>query len=797
MNMASTLVKKSWGDLKKRKSRTFFTILTIAISVAAMGLFAVIPLINEGMSSEIDECNMYDVSVKVNKLKLNDSDIEQIENIDNINAVEGRYEFFTRMYIGERRNDAVIIGIDDFRDQKIDIVSLDSGSYPGDLEVLTDTGNSRADLYNRGEGAVIKIYDVRGEIQELKITGSGSSIRYDYPAGGVAVFYANIDTVYSLSNGSGYTSLNLDLDKASEETAKVAINELEVFLSENTEFKAFIELPNYREDGSWPGKEEFESMSSFFSILTFITVFCSFFLISNTMHTIISEQKKEIAQMKAVGATRGQIVRSYLTTSFLMGGIGSVIGSVIGIFIGYFMASYFATTFWGFELGFGVHIDTIILGALVGLGITILASIPSLVKTLKVTVREGLEGGNVNASYGNSKIDRALIKNKWFPRSMQMGIRNVSRKKGRSISTIIQVALAVGILLSVLGIGYSLGIGISGEFDNFTYDIMITGQVENGKPLTEDLEPFLEDIEGVSNAEPFLGIDLEYDEYNLMCFGYNYDTVSYNYKDTMYRGRWFTQEEQKSNASVIVVSKTFARINDIDVGDIINLKMATGFQEFEVIGTNKGQMNNGMVAYAPISTLQDKMVWGELVIGYTIITDSGDHGLIDRTATTIEDEMLENGYIVNVEIMYVLEELNQQSVNMIINLMLAVGSLVVLITMIGLMSTLTMNIFDRTKEIGMMRCIGSRAGHIRWIFGIEGLIMAVIGWAIGIPLGYALGEFINYQIYDLMNIDMVFYYPMEYILLSFILTILLTLVIVQPSLWKATHLKPGDALRYQ
>jgi putative ABC transport system permease protein len=606
-----------------------------------------------------------------------------------------------------------------------------------------------------------------------------------------------METVHMLSNGSGYTSINIDLGKANEETVNVAVQELELYLSENTDFKAFMSLPDYREDGSWPGKEDFEDMSSFFYILTFTTIFCSFFLISNTMHTIISEQKKEIAQMKAVGATRGQIVRSYLTTSFLIGGIGSIIGSVIGIFIGYYMASFFATTFWGLELGFAVHLESILLGVLVGLAITVLASIPALIKTLKITVREGLEGSNVTGNYGSSRLDRALVKTKWLPRSVQMGIRNVSRKKGRSLSTMIQVALAVGILLSILGIGYSLGIAVSDEFDNFTYDIMINGQVENGKPLTNDLEPFIEDIEGVSDAEPFLAVEMEYGEDNLLCFGYYYNTISYNYKDTMYRGRWFNQEEQESNASVIVISRTFARLHDIDVGDTIGFKIATGVHEFEVVGTNEGQMNNGMVAYAPISTLQDKMMWGNIVVGFSIITDSDDHDLIDRTSTAIEDELLDNGYIVNIEIMYVLEELNKQGIDMIMDLMLAVGGLVVLITMIGLMSTLTMNIIERTKEIGMMRCIGSKAGHIRWIFGIEGVLLALIGWAIGIPVGYALGEFFKLQIYELMNFEMTLYYPLEYILLSLVLTILMTVVIVQPSLWKATHLKPGDALRYE
>jgi ABC-type antimicrobial peptide transport system permease subunit len=75
--------------------------------------------------------------------------------------------------------------------------------------------------------------------------------------------------------------------------------------------------------------------------------------------------------------------------------------------------------------------------------------------------------------------------------------------------------------------------------------------------------------------------------------------------------------------------------------------------------------------------------------------------------------------------------------------------------------------------------------------------LALIGWAVGIPVGYALGEFFNLQIYELMNFEMSFVYPLEYILLSFVLTILMTIVIIQPSLWKATHLKPGDALRYE
>ncbi len=208
-------------------------------------------------------------------------------------------------------------------------------------------------------------------------------------------------------------------------------------------------------------------------------------------------------------------------------------------------------------------------------------------------------------------------------------------------------------------------------------------------------------------------------------------------------------------------------------------------------------MNNGMACYIPISTVQDKLMMGNIVTGFVIKTDSGSHDLIDRVATEIEDTMLERGYVVNNLILYVAEEQNQQANRQVMNLMVAVGSIIVLITLIGLMSMLTMNVIERTKEIGMMRCLGSTSRNLRSVFGTEGLVIALMGWAVGVPLGYLVGSYLNQMIYELMHVEMAYSYPMEYIWISMIVTVILTLAVIQPALWRATHLKPGDALRYE
>jgi ABC-type lipoprotein release transport system permease subunit len=53
------------------------------------------------------------------------------------------------------------------------------------------------------------------------------------------------------------------------------------------------------------------------------------------------------------------------------------------------------------------------------------------------------------------------------------------------------------------------------------------------------------------------------------------------------------------------------------------------------------------------------------------------------------------------------------------------------------------------------------------------------------------------MIYDLLHLEMAFIFPTEYVVISLVLTLIMTLVVIQPSLWRATHLKPGDALRYE
>ena len=128
-------------------------------------------------------------------------------------------------------------------------------------------------------------------------------------------------------------------------------------------------------------------------------------------------------------------------------------------------------SFYGLGLGFAVYPPVVLISIAVGISITIIAALPALLMSLRMTTREGMEDSGMTSSYNRSFFNRAMMRMGFIPRSVQMSIRNVSRKKGRSISTIIQVALAVGMFLGLVAMGYTVPAGIEDLFEDYGSDI--------------------------------------------------------------------------------------------------------------------------------------------------------------------------------------------------------------------------------------------------------------------------------------------------------------------------------------
>ena len=125
-----------------------------------------------------------------------------------------------------------------------------------------------------------------------------------------------------------------------------------------------------------------------------------------------------------------------------------------------------------------------------------------------------------------------------------------------------------------------------------------------------------------------------------------------------------------------------------------------------------------------------------------------------------------------------------------------VGLLIVAISMAGLANALTMSVLERTREIGILRCIGARARDIRRIFATETLTLATAGWLIGVLLGYLLDLFLVWLVKTVLNLNLTLAFPPWNLALTLAGTILLALLITLLPIRHATHLRPGRSLRY-
>jgi len=791
----NTLYVKSFKDLSRRKTRTVLTVLTIALGVMGISFFAISPLAERTVDEEIRAENLYDLRIQIDPLLLSDSQLSDLSVIDNIQHVEARTIYHTKMFMGERRNGAIVVGIRDINDQDLDRIIITSGSLPGVGELLTERSNTINGIYSGGEGDGIILMDSEGKEVDLALSGTARSLAHaesSYDSEGSAIFYTGIELVEELSNVTGYNYLSFDLDRTDEASVERTVEDIRIFLLKNTSFQSFSNIPDVRGNGDWPGGDLLDTIVTVLYVLTILAIICSVFLISNTMNTIISEQKGEIAQMKAVGSSRSQIFRSYILTSALMGLAGSVIGVGFGMIVSYLVILYFGNLM-GFQPDFMIHHPTGVISFFTGIALAVGSSIPAILRSLRIPTREGMEQKGLPSDYGRGIVDRILLKlQRWMPRMFQMGVRNAGRGKGRSMSTVLQISVAVGVFVGLTSFGYSMGLELSDTIDNLDFDITITTDGDGATSLPADLGYSIAEMAGIEHVEPSLITNFNVQGQDIFAMGYPDDTRIKLHDRTLSEGRWVS-----GNGLEMVLGQQLSESVDAGIGDVIEVDTASGSFDFTVVGIDTDFYYMGYVAYVELHTLQRILMDTSNVTGFFIICSSGDTEVIDTMSAEVEDLLSEKGYNVKIDVKHVIKERSITQNKGIINTITATSVIIVLISMVGLSSTLAMNIMDRTREIGIMRCIGATSGKIRTVLASEGVFLSVMGWIIGIPLGFLIAKGLSGLILSMIDWEIGIRFPISFVGWSFVAVVLGSLVIAQGPIWRATHLTPEDALRYQ
>ena len=792
--MISAQLRKSISDLTRRRARTTFAVATLALAVASIAFFAIPTLIDDTMQQEARANRLADLSVSIRPLPLTADQLAELAAVPNVVAVEPRSSVNARVLVGERRAQALVIGVRDFARQRVDVVRVESGTTPRPGEVLADVQDANVGVYDGDTGDTLTVVGERGaaERARLAVAGRGRNLN-----GGeivqdeeLIVLYATTSTVEELSGEPGYSRLAFELRDQSPAAVASTVEALRRHLAAVPGFTGFDDLPDVRAPGDWPGKTETGQFADILSVITALALLSALVLISNTMTTLVAEQTGEIGIMRAIGARRRQIAAVYVTTALLIGALGAVVGLVLGVVMSSLLAQYFGSQFWAVDVGFGVDPTVLVVSLVVGVLVPPLAALPAIRRAVRTDLREALEATG-SAVGGLDAGDRVLRRIAFLPRTMQIGLRGVGRRRRRSIATALIVALAVGNLLAFLGLSAAATQSTRTAWDSHLEDIRLwtTGRelFDAGAARTIRATP------GVAEAQPALVNEVELAGEEAFVWGMPREPLL-DYRLT--EGRWFTAGEEQARERVGILERNIADRVGVDVGDRITLATADGRASFRVVGIADNQQEDGTVLYVPLTTLRSVLREPAAVDTYWIRTTSPDEALVDRTATLLEDRLAALGYETGGEVTYVLAR-DQIAENRSITTTIAIlGFLIVAMSMVGLANAITMSVIERTREVGILRCIGARARDIRRIFTTEGLVVALAGWLLGIPVGYALNRLLVWMIWEVVDVRVPVVFPPWNILLALVGTVVLALLVIFLPLRRAVRFRPGDALRY-
>ena len=795
--MVSTLVRKSLTDLSRRRARTVFAVCTLAVAVASISFFAVPTLIDRAMQEEARAGRLADVTLTMRPLVLTGDDLAALNALPNVAGVEPRSRVETRVLVGERRAPAVVVGVRDFGRQSLDLVRLESGLAPKAGEALVDVQNTNVGVYDGGAGDVLTIPGARGDRAasasvRIPISGVGRNL----PAGeevqdeNVIVLYATTDTVAALSGERGYSRLALRLADASPAAAARTVEDVRGYLRTVAGFTGLTDLPEVRAPGDWPGKGETEKFAQLLSVITLLALLSALVLVSNTMTTLVAEQTREIGIMRAIGARPRQVALVYVTTALLLGALAAVVGVALGVALSSALASYFGSMFWAVDVAVGVDGTVVVVGLLVGLLAPPLAALPAIRRGMRVDLREALEAtGSVVG--GQDATDRLLRSLRFLPRTTQIGLRNVGRRKRRSVATTLVIALAVANLLAVLGIAAAATQTSRTSWAGHLEDAQIStgGQAFFDQRANDVISA----TPGVAEAQPVLKNTVQLAGREAFVWGVSHEPLI-RYRSA--GGRWFTAAEEQEREPVAVIERNIAELADVGVGDQVSISTAAGPVELRIVGLAKNQQEDGTVLYIPLATARQLLDQPSGISTYWVRMTSSEHGFVDRTMSRLEDRLAGLGFEVTSEIAYVAERDEIAANRSITTAITVLGFLIIAMSMVGLANAITMGVIERTREIGILRSIGARARHIHRIFGAEGMLLALAGWLVGVPLGYALERLLVWFIWEVVEVRMPVVFPPWNVLIALTGTVVLALVVMALPLRRAARLRPGDAIRY-
>jgi putative ABC transport system permease protein len=681
---------------------------------------------------------------------LDEQFIRSIRNMPDVADAQGRSVLVLRVPLGESRSNMILNTIYDFNDVRIGKFEHEQGARePGRREILIERSAMR--LWNKQIGDLITVELGDGKTRDLRIAGTVFDV--NAPPVQFANFgtgYITPDTLEWLGFPRNYSQMRIVVSENKTDRAHIQniVDDIKDRVEDSG--RTFFNGNIVQNPGRHYADEQIQSMLLILVVLGALSMFLSAFLVINTTTAIVSQQIKQIGIMKSIGARTGSITQLYL----MMVAIFCVLSLLIAVPLGAWGAQWL-TGFVAGLLNFNIltitpPVEVLALEVFVGLIVPLLASLVPVLTGARITVREAISftgiGDGGNPEGGRIRLPSLPLPALNLPRPLMLSIRNTFRRKGRLALTLGTLLLASAIFISVFSVRDSLNNTLSDSLKFWNYDI----EVNLKSPHSEDrvINEMLQ-VPGVVKAEAWSTDGArrvredKTESRGISVIAPPADTDLL--QPVMIQGRWLQPDDVNA---IVVNSEVLADETDIKIGDTITLKFGTRKFPFTVVGvaqsTLTGQVRNPRTIYINRDGYRRVLTTGRQVRNIVVVTEQHDGAYQSEVSKDIEARFRSaNMPVDTTETLTERQEQITFQFNLLITFLIIMSALLAVVGGLGLTGTMSINVLERTREIGVMRAIGASDGAVRGIVIVEGMFIGALSWLAGVVLALPISKLLS------------------------------------------------------
>ncbi len=800
----SVRARKVARDLFGNKARTLLVVVAIAIGLVGLSTtLRARAIFTTNLDAELAAANP--ASATIVAPGAGPAAVATVAAQPDVEAAEGVLVAFGRIEVGGELRPLQLTVVEDLASRAIDRLRPEEGAWPPPDGALV-LERSSLDATGLEVDGVATVEDPTGALHRLPVAATAYDVAIvsGRLVDQVVFGYLSLATWEQLGLRTEFTEIALAVtgDRGDEDLiASVAAGAVDALRAEGLPVGG-VRIPD-------PGKHVLDStIASLLLILGslgLLSLLLAGFLVFNTVAATMARQVDQIGVMKAVGASRRELLTMYLTTIAAYGGLALLVAIPLGALGARVLTS---------QLGTLLNIDITSFGAPAwvwlaelgaGLAMPLAAALPPILGATRATVAEAIRGSGGGATFGTSRVDRALARLRGLPGSISYAARNVFRRKLRLALTVVALSLAGAIVVSVVTLRSSLLATVDGIAAYWQQDVTIDLQ----RPLPfDDVISAVTPVAGVAEGEGWLFVSSsvvrpdgrEAGETTVL-FGLPPDSGFVD--PTLIEGRWL---EPGDTDAIVVNVDVAANEPDLEVGDLLTLQAGGVETVWRVVGVSTTQLvgpgapqPETPIAYAPYDTLSAALEAPGVVNRVAVRGTAGDDDAQTALAAALDEELRARGVAVRsvltrTELQVRVERLTTP----ILLLLTAMAVVFALVGGIGLLGTMSLNALERTAEFGVVRAVGATGRTVLTIVLVEGVAVALLAFVLGglaaVPLSWVMGQAVGISF---IKVPLVFRFAFWGLLLWLALALVLAVLASWVPARNASRISVKDAIAYE